>query len=40
MNAGSINGVTNKALLAYMGLKDWPEKQENPSRTANSIIRR
>lgn len=22
----SINGVTNKALLAYMGLKDWPEK--------------
>lgn len=20
----SINGVTNKALLAYMGLKEWP----------------
>lgn len=22
----SINGITNKALLAYMGLKDWPEQ--------------
>ncbi len=22
----SINGVTNKALLAYMGLETWPEK--------------
>ena len=26
----SINGVTNKALLAYMGLETWPEKEENP----------
>lgn len=26
----SINGITNKALLAYMGLETWPEqKQEN-----------
>ncbi len=23
----SINGVTNKALLAYMGLQDWPKLQ-------------
>lgn len=23
----SINGVTNKALLAYMGLQDWPKFQ-------------
>lgn len=24
----SINGVTNKALLAYMGLQEWPESKE------------
>ncbi len=24
----SINGVTNKALLAYMGLTDWPERAD------------
>ena len=23
----SINGVTNKALLAYMGLEAWPDKE-------------
>lgn len=23
----SINGVTNKALLAYMGLETWPETE-------------
>ena len=26
----SINGITNKALLAYMGLTDWPIKTEEP----------
>lgn len=26
----SINGITNKALLAYMGLTDWPVKTEEP----------
>lgn len=26
-NGDSINGVTNKALLAYMGLQDWPKLQ-------------
>ena len=26
----SINGVTNKALLAYMGLKEWPELAQDP----------
>lgn len=25
----SINGVTNKALLAYMGLKAWPATVED-----------
>ena len=25
----SINGVTNKALLAYMGLKEWPAVVED-----------
>lgn len=24
----SINGVTNKALLSYMGLSEWPEKTD------------
>lgn len=24
----SINGVTNKALLSYMGLSEWPEKAD------------
>lgn len=24
----SINGYTNKALLARMGLEEWPEKEE------------
>lgn len=26
-NGDSINGVTNKALLAYMGLESWPDKE-------------
>ena len=25
----SINGVTNKALLAYMGLEAWPDREES-----------
>lgn len=27
-NEDSINGVTNKALLTYMGLPAWPEATE------------
>lgn len=26
----SINGVTNKALLAYMGLETWPDPAAKP----------
>ena len=26
----SINGVTNKALLAYMGLESWPDPAAQP----------
>ena len=28
----SINGYTNKALLARMGLVEWPEAQEEESK--------
>ena len=32
----SINGYVNKAVLARMGLEEWPEKEENAAPREDS----
>lgn len=34
-NDDSINGVTNKALLAYMGLTEWPDRPQDSNAAAD-----